>query len=98
MIAPCCFEGEEPQIDHHPSSDSSPIIELKGASKSYGAVRAARDVSIALNSGEVRALAGENGAGKSTIVRMLAGVQRPDDGDVMVDGVARHVPRSGRRA
>jgi rhamnose transport system ATP-binding protein len=88
LIANCRFEGEEPQINQHPTppSDSTPIIALEGASKSYGAVRAARGVSIALRSGEVRALAGENGAGKSTIVRMLAGVQRPDDGAVLVDG------------
>jgi rhamnose transport system ATP-binding protein len=66
------------------------IIALRGASKSYGAVRAARDVSIALGAGEVRALAGENGAGKSTIVRMLAGVQRPDAGEVLVDGGPAH--------
>jgi rhamnose transport system ATP-binding protein len=63
-----------------------PILALEDASKSYGAVRAARGVSIELRSGEVRALAGENGAGKSTIVRMLAGVQRPDAGRVLVDG------------
>jgi len=68
----------------------TPIIALQGASKSYGAVRAARDVSIALRPGEVRALAGENGAGKSTIVRMLAGVQRPDLGEVVVDGRPAH--------
>src|SRR3954467_389254 len=65
-----------------------PILALEDATKSYGAVRAARGVSIALRSGEVRALAGENGAGKSTIVRMLAGVQRPDEGKLLVDGEA----------
>ena len=63
-------------------------------------MRASRNVSIALRSGEVRALAGENGAGKSTIVRMLAGVQRPDEGDVLVDGepVAFHGPADARDA
>jgi rhamnose transport system ATP-binding protein len=57
-------------------------------------------VSIALRAGEVRALAGENGAGKSTIVRMLAGVQRPDDGDVLVDdaAVTFHGPADARDA
>ena len=97
----CCFEGEEPQINQQLTADAStPIIALNGASKSYGAVRASRDVSIALRAGEVRALAGENGAGKSTIVRMLAGVQRPDEGDVLVDGepVTFHGPADARDA
>src|SRR3954454_13600381 len=78
----------------------TPILELQGVSKSYGAVRASRNVSIALRSGEVRALAGENGAGKSTIVRMLAGVQRPDEGEVLVDGEAAnfHGPADARNA
>ena len=63
-------------------------------------MRASRNVSIALRAGEVRALAGENGAGKSTIVRMLAGVQRPDEGDVLVDGepVTFHGPADARDA
>src|SRR3954453_17414402 len=78
----------------------APILALDGASKSYGAVRAARGVSIELRSGEVRALAGENGAGKSTIVRMLAGVQRPDSGRVLVDDepVDFHGPADARDA
>src|SRR5690348_13940668 len=78
----------------------SPILALEDASKSYGAVRAARSVSIALRAGEVRALAGENGAGKSTIVRMLAGVQRPDSGRVLVDGEPAdfHGPADARDA
>src|SRR5919201_6368916 len=77
-----------------------PILALEGAGKSYGAVRAARGVDIALPAGEVRALAGENGAGKSTIVRMLAGVQRPDSGRVLVDGevVDFHGPADARDA
>jgi rhamnose transport system ATP-binding protein len=92
LIVNCRFEEEEPQINQQP------IIALAGASKSYGAVRAARDVSIALRAGEVRALAGENGAGKSTIVRLLAGVQRPDEGEVRVDGepVEFHGPADAR--
>ena len=72
------------------NADAEPIIALREASKSYGAVRAVRDATIALRPGEVRALVGENGAGKSTIVRLLAGVTRPDTGSVLVDDEAAH--------
>jgi len=76
------------------------IIALADASKSYGAVRAVRDTSIAVRPGEVRALVGENGAGKSTIVRLLAGVTRPDTGAVLVDGEPAdfHGPADARDA
>jgi rhamnose transport system ATP-binding protein len=82
------------------SAGAAPIIALRGASKSYGAVRAVHDTSIALHSGEVRALVGENGAGKSTIVRLLAGVTRPDAGTLLVDGEPAdfHGPADARNA
>jgi rhamnose transport system ATP-binding protein len=82
------------------NDDAAPIIALREASKSYGAVRAVRDASIAVRPGEVRALVGENGAGKSTIVRLLAGVTRPDTGSVLVDGEAVdfHGPADARTA
>src|SRR4051812_28989116 len=102
LIGCCRFEVEEREINQSATAatDGPPIIALGHASKSYGAVQAARDVSIALSAGEVRALAGENGAGKSTIVRMLAGVQRPDEGDVLIGGapVTFHGPADARDA
>jgi ABC-type branched-subunit amino acid transport system ATPase component len=63
-----------------------PLLSLQGAAKSFGAVRAIVDASIDLYGGEVNALVGENGAGKSTLVKILAGVHRPDSGQLLVNG------------
>jgi rhamnose transport system ATP-binding protein len=79
---------------------STPIAELADAEKSYGAVRALRGGTIALRSGEVRALVGENGAGKSTVVKLLGGVVRLDAGEMRIEGtpVDFHSPTAARDA
>ena len=56
-----------------------------GLSKSYGAVRAVRGVDLAVAPGEIHAVVGENGAGKSTMMRLLQGLEQPDGGSVIVD-------------
>ena len=61
---------------------------LRSVTKSFGGTVAVRDVSLELHPGEVLALLGENGAGKSTCVKLLAGVYRPDSGEVLLDGAA----------
>jgi rhamnose transport system ATP-binding protein len=63
-----------------------PLLAVDSVARSFGAVAAVRDVSFPLYAGEIHALVGENGAGKSTIVKMLAGVHRPDAGRLLLDG------------
>ena len=63
-----------------------PLLSLAHAAKAFGAVRAVVDASIDLYGGEAHALVGENGAGKSTVVKMLAGVHQPDEGELLIEG------------
>jgi ABC-type sugar transport system ATPase subunit len=69
------------------------ILQLTGIGKQFPGVRALDGVSISIRAGEVHALTGENGSGKSTLSRIMAGIQEPDKGEVLVDG--RQVRFSG---
>lgn len=62
------------------------ILELKNISKNFGGVQALRGVSLELREGEVHALMGENGAGKSTTIKVITGVHQPTEGEIYVDG------------
>ncbi len=66
------------------------LVEIQNIAKSFGATRALKDVSFDIFAGEVRALLGENGAGKSTCVKILNGLVRPDTGNLHLDGKIFH--------
>ncbi|WP_305093314.1 ABC transporter ATP-binding protein [Prescottella sp. R16] len=79
---------------------TEPLLEVRGLSKSYGGVRAVRDVSFGVGAGEVVALVGPNGAGKTTLIDIVFGTQRADAGEIRllgrtVTGAAEHRARQG---
>ncbi len=75
------------------------VLELKGISKHFGAIQAVNDVSFTLERGEVVGLMGDNGAGKSTVVKMIAGNFPPSAGTMYMDGaeLVLHRPIEARK-
>jgi ribose transport system ATP-binding protein len=75
-------------------------VAMRGVSKSFGGVKALVDVDLEVDKGEIHALLGGNGAGKSTILKILNGVHVPDAGAIEVDGapLTEHTPEAARRA
>ncbi len=68
--------------------DTQPVISARGIAKSFATIDVLRDVDLDLMSGEIHALLGENGAGKSTFAKILAGVHRPTRGSLVLNGTA----------
>ncbi|WP_445444910.1 ATP-binding cassette domain-containing protein [Clavibacter sp. km3a] len=64
----------------------APVLEVRGIGRSYGAVEALSGVSTAVAAGEVTCVLGDNGAGKSTFIKVLAGVHAPTSGTMLLDG------------
>jgi D-xylose transport system ATP-binding protein len=77
----------------------TPILELKGVSKSFGAVQALYEVDFHVSAGEVMALVGDNGAGKSTLIKCIAGIYSIDSGEILFEGdhVNIHGPKDAAR-
>jgi len=65
---------------------TEPVLETKGICKSFGALRASRDISLDLRPGEIHAIIGPNGAGKSTLIGQICGTLKPDAGAVHLRG------------
>ena len=66
-----------------------PLIRLDNISKSFGTIRANRNISLDIHAGRIKALLGENGAGKSTLMSVLSGRLRPDTGHILIDGAVQ---------
>lgn len=64
-----------------------PVLQVRDVVKTYGGVQALRGVSFDLRPGEVHCLAGENGCGKSTLIKLISGAEAPDSGEIIIDGV-----------
>ncbi|WP_371344947.1 sugar ABC transporter ATP-binding protein [Ancylobacter sp. IITR112] len=81
-------------------NETPPAVSFTGVSKAFGATRAVSDVSFAVRAGTVHALLGENGAGKSTTMKLLSGLIEPDEGRIAIDGrtVRLRSPRDAHRA
>jgi ABC-type sugar transport system ATPase subunit len=69
---------------------SEPILRISGLTKHYGGVKALTGANFALMPGEHAAIVGDNGAGKSTFVRLITGAEQPNEGDITLDGQAVH--------
>ncbi len=77
----------------------TPLLQLRGITKTYGSVEALTDVNFEVNAGEVMALVGDNGAGKSTLIKCVAGTHAYDSGQIFFEGheVNIHGPKDVAR-
>lgn len=73
------------------SSNAAPILDLRGASKRFGAVQALTNVDFQARLGEVMALVGDNGAGKSTLIKAIAGIYPFDSGELWFEGKRAYI-------
>ncbi len=77
---------------------STPLVELRNVSKSFLGMQAVSNLNMRVSRGQVFCLLGENGAGKSTVIKILTGVEKPTTGEVLVEGELTHFasPRDAR--
>jgi simple sugar transport system ATP-binding protein len=68
------------------NSSSTPIIEMKGISKTFGTIEALKDIDFSIKPNEIIGLVGDNGAGKSTLIKILSGIFPPTKGKIYADG------------
>ena len=81
-------------------NDAEPLLRLRGIGKSFGPVRALTDINLDIPAGQVTALVGDNGAGKSTMIKTISGIWEPSHGDMVWQGkpVRFHSPKEATDA
>jgi ABC-type sugar transport system ATPase subunit len=81
------------------NTGTAPLLELRGIVKRFGPVQALTDVDLVVPAGQVTALAGDNGAGKSVLIKCIAGIHTPDGGQIYWNGqpVSIRTPRDAER-
>jgi ABC-type sugar transport system ATPase subunit len=85
--APASVAGERPSA----TNGDGPLLELRGISKHFGAVQALTDVDLEIPAGKVTALVGDNGAGKSSLIKTISGIWQPDAGHIVWLGNQVHI-------
>ena len=66
--------------------DTRPLLEVSGLTKRFGGLVAVKEISFQIRPGEILGLIGPNGSGKSTVMKLVMGIERPNDGVVQLDG------------
>jgi D-xylose transport system ATP-binding protein len=72
-------------------NETTPLLELRNITKSFGSVQALTEVDFEVRAGEIMALVGDNGAGKSTLIKCIAGTHSPDSGEILFEGNEVHI-------
>jgi simple sugar transport system ATP-binding protein len=82
---------EVTEVEDVPRDDAdAPMLEIQGVTKMFGSVISLSDISTAVGAGKVTCVLGDNGAGKSTFIKILSGVHQPDSGQLLMDGEPVH--------
>src|SRR5450631_4666894 len=89
----------EDTLPTSPEGDEElPLLRLRGVSKHFGPVNALTEVDLDIPAGQVTALAGDNGAGKSVMIKTISGIHPPDGGPMWWNGKPMHVHTPGEAA
>jgi ABC-type sugar transport system ATPase subunit len=88
---PTKSQSQKQPAERPAAKAGAPLLELRGINKSFGAVQALSNINLEIPAGQVSALVGDNGAGKSVLIKCIAGIHHPDGGQILWEGHPAHV-------